>query len=227
MRPMFDYHTHTLMSDGELISAESVRIAEMRGYAILGLSDHSDFGNIAIQMSHALAAAEAENADPNGIDLLPGTEITYVKPSQIEKMAARARELGAKYVIVHGETIVEPIAPGTNRAAIEAGVDILAHPGLIAEADVELAASNGVMLEISGRRGHCVANGHVASLARRCGARLIFGSDAHHASEIPTRDFAEKICLAAGMHQHEVDETFHHAEMFGRSLLEGKGRGQT
>lgn len=223
MRPMFDFHIHTFMSDGDLISAESVRISEMRGYEILGLADHSDFGNIAIQMSHALAAADAENQDVSSIKLLAGTEITYVRPSQIERMTARARELGAKFVIMHGETLIEPIAPGTNRAAIDAGVDILAHPGLISEEEVELAASKGVMLEISGKCGHCIANGHVASLARKYGAQLIFGSDAHTASEIPTRDFAEKICLAAGLQQWEVDGMFRHAEKFGRDLLREDG----
>ena len=41
-------------------------------------------------------------------------------------LAEHARALGAKVVIVHGETIVEPVPRGTNLAAIEAGVDILA-----------------------------------------------------------------------------------------------------
>ena len=50
---------------------------------------------------------------------------------------------------MHGETICEPVAPGTNRAAIEAGVDILAHPGLITEEEARLAASKGVLLEVS------------------------------------------------------------------------------
>ena len=35
---------------------------------------------------------------------------------------ASSRELGAKIVVVHGETVAEPVEPGNNRAAIEAGV---------------------------------------------------------------------------------------------------------
>ena len=51
--------------------------------------------------------------------------------SLIAPLSCRARALGAQIVLVHGETIVEPVPPGTNHQAIEAGVDILAHPGLI------------------------------------------------------------------------------------------------
>ena len=43
------------------------------------------------------------------------------------------RGLGARIIVVHGETIVEPVRPGTNRKALESDVDILAHPGLITE----------------------------------------------------------------------------------------------
>ena len=35
-------------------------------------------------------------------------------------------------VVVHGETLVEPVEPGTNRAAVSCPeVDILAHPGCL------------------------------------------------------------------------------------------------
>ncbi len=151
--------------------------------------------------------------------MLPGTEITHVRPSQIEEAAVLARKLGAKYVVVHGETLMEPVAAGTNRAAIEAGVDILAHPGLITDDEVRLAAEKGVMLEVSGKRGHCIANGRVVKLGRKYGAKLIFGSDSHTVGEMPTRDFAEKICRAAGLEQDEIDEMFRRAEEFGLRLL--------
>ena len=218
MRDMFDFHTHTLISDGELIPAESVRRAEMSGYRMLGLSDHSDLATLPTQMAVIIAAARAENRSGNGMTVLPGTEVTHVRPGQIGETVKLARELGAAYVVVHGETLSEPVAPGTNRAAIEAGADILAHPGLITPDEVKLAVERGVMLEISGKRGHSLANGHVARLAREHGAMLLFGSDAHTVGEMPTRDFAERICLAAGLDQTDVDAMFERAEEFGRRL---------
>ena len=65
-------------------------------------------------------------------------------------------------MVVHGETLVEPVEEGTNHEAIMAGVDILAHPGLISEEDVRLAKERKVLLEISARKGHSLSNGHVA-----------------------------------------------------------------
>lgn len=219
MRDMFDYHTHTLLSDGCLIPAEAARRAEMYGYKILGLADHADLATLPTQIPALLAAARAENASGSGMSVAPGTEITHVRPVQIAEAVRIARELGAAYVIVHGETLVEPVQPGTNRAAILAGVDILAHPGLISEDDVKLAAERGVMLEISGRKGHSLSNGHVAALARRFGAQLIFGSDTHAPGDHATRDFAEKVLLAAGLTANEVDAIFANAKAFGEARI--------
>jgi histidinol phosphatase-like PHP family hydrolase len=216
---MFDYHTHTLISDGELIPAEAVRRAEVRGYAILGLADHSDLAMLPTQIPSILAAARAENASDPAMRVVPGTEVTHVRPGQIGEAVRLARELGAKYVVVHGETLVEPVSPGTNRAAIEAGADILAHPGLISEDDVRLAAERGVMLEISGRKGHSLSNGHVARLALTHGAKILFGSDAHSPGDYPTRDFAEQVLLAAGLPAEEMEAAFARAQAFGERLL--------
>jgi Histidinol phosphatase and related hydrolases of the PHP family len=223
MRDMIDFHTHTLISDGAFIPAESVRRAEMAGYKVLGFADHSDLATLRTQVPVILAAARTENAAPDGITVLPATELTHVRPAQIAECVKLARELGAAYVVVHGETLSEPVQPGTNRAAILAGVEYLAHPGLISRDDAMLAAERGAMLEISGKRGHCLANGHVARLARETGASLIFGSDAHTVGDMPTRDFAEKICRAAGLDQREVDEMFIRAEAFARKMAEKAG----
>ncbi len=221
MRDMFDFHTHTLISDGEFIPAENVRRAELCGYVMLGLSDHSDLATLPSQMPAVLLAARTENRNGGGMTVFPGTELTHVRPGQIGEAMRLARELGAAYVVVHGETLAEPVEPGTNRAAIEAGADILAHPGLISEEDAALAAERGVMLEISGKRGHSLANGHVARLGKKHGAGLIFGSDSHTVGEMPTRDFAERICLAAGLERADVEAMFRRAEEFGRRLAGG------
>ncbi|MFN2369358.1 MAG: PHP domain-containing protein, partial [Desulfurivibrionaceae bacterium] len=53
--------------------------------------------------------------------LIPGIELTHVPPEMLAGLTAKARELGALIVVAHGETPVEPVRPGTNRASIEAG----------------------------------------------------------------------------------------------------------
>ena len=114
-------------------------------------------------------------------------------------MVKQARELGAALVIVHGESVVEPVASGTNLAGLEAGADILAHPGLITPEDAELAALKKIFLEISGRTGHGLSNGHVAKIAVESGARLILNSDAHGPLDLMTEEYAIKVVKGAGL----------------------------
>jgi putative hydrolase len=161
---MIDLHSHTIFSDGVLIPSELVRRAEDKGLTGIGLTDHGDSSNISHIVPKIVAVAEDLNR-VLPIRVVPGIEITHVPPALIGKVAAKARSLGALLIIVHGETIVEPVAPGTNRAALEADVDVLAHPGLINEADVAIARERGVFLEITARKGHSLTNGHVARLA--------------------------------------------------------------
>ncbi|MDP2992501.1 MAG: histidinol phosphate phosphatase domain-containing protein, partial [Deltaproteobacteria bacterium] len=158
---MIDFHTHSLFSDGELLPSELVRRVECLGYKFVAISDHADSSNIDLIIPRITKVA----ADINRYSktrLIPGIELTHIAPSLIQPLAKEARKLGAKVVVVHGETLVEPVAPGTNRAALESPIDILAHPGLISEEEVMLAARKGIFLEITCRRGHCLTNGHVA-----------------------------------------------------------------
>jgi len=204
---MIDLHTHSIFSDGELIPAELVRRAEVRGYRAIAITDHMDSSNMDFIVPRIVKIARELN-DLQPVKVIPGTELTHVHPRQIPLLAERARELGAELVLVHGETIVEPVAEGTNRAAIEAGVDILSHPGLISEEDVVLAAERGVVLELSGRKGHSLANGHVGRLAERHNAKLVVNTDAHAPGDLITRDFAETIIRAAGLDETWVERIF-------------------
>jgi len=208
---MIDLHTHTIFSDGALIPSELARRAEVAGYRGLGLTDHGDAANIdfiiprLVQVCHKLQPSYR-------MRLVPGIELTHVPPDDIAPLAAEARKLGARIVVVHGETLAEPVAPGTNHAALLAGVDILAHPGLIADEDVLLAARNGVALELSARRGHALANGHVAKLARRHGASLIVNTDAHAPSDLVSAAQAARIAAGAGLDENEISALIAHAE---------------
>ena len=78
-------------------------------------------------------------------------------------------------------------------------MDILAHPGLIAEEDVLLAREKGVLLEISARKGHSLTNGHVARLAKQIGANLIYSTDTHAPGDLLTEEMAQKVVRGAGL----------------------------
>jgi putative hydrolase len=201
---MIDLHTHTFLSDGELATAELVRRAEHAGYRVIGITDHADASNLDYLLS-ALVQFVHETQPFLKIRIIPGVELTHVPPGQVASLVRRARQLGARLVILHGETICEPVANGTNRAGIEAGVDILAHPGLISEEEVRLAAAKGVHLEVSARRSHGLGNGRLVSLAREAGASLVISSDAHVSSDILTPNWREKIAFGAGLTAEEME----------------------
>jgi putative hydrolase len=201
---MIDLHTHTLLSDGTMGPAELVRRAEHAGYRVLGITDHADASNLDGVIS-ALVQFARETQPYTKVRIIAGVELTHVPPGQVAGLVRRARQLGARLVLLHGETICEPVALGTNRAGIEAGVDILAHPGLISEEEIRLAAVHGVLLEVSARRSHGLGNGRVVSHARDAGAGLVLNSDAHEPSDILTPDWREKAAFGSGLAAEELD----------------------
>lgn len=195
---MIDLHTHSTFSDGELIPAELVRRAYVAGYKAIAITDHADLSNMVHVLDNIIRFSK-EHGHYFDMTVLPGIELTHTPPSLVPEMVALARTHGAKVVVMHGETVVEPVARGTNLAAIEAGVDVLAHPGLISEEEVALAAQKGVMLEITTRGGHSYTNGHVVSLARKHGAKLVVNNDAHAPRDLIGLDLRKAVAFGAGM----------------------------
>ncbi len=199
---MFDLHTHSIFSDGELIPSELVRRAVFNGYEAIAITDHVDFTNMEYVL-HGLKKLELQNNCD--IEVIIGVEITHVPAVKIENAVKKARDLGAELVVVHGETLVEPVEGGTNRVAVSnPSVDILAHPGLISETDVELAKENDVYLEITSRQGHCLANGHVARVCSDLNAKMLLNSDLHAPEDFLNEDFAQKILAGAGLNQESA-----------------------
>lgn len=199
---MIDLHTHTFFSDGALVPSEHVRRVEMLGYSAIAITDHADASNIGLLIPNLIRVARDLNR-VNHTRLLVGVELTHVPPALIAPLAAEARQLGAQVIVVHGETPVEPVAPGTNRAALEADIDLLAHPGFLTDKEAALAAQRGILLELSGRKGHCLTNGHVAMMAKKTGAPLAVNADAHAPGDFLTADMAEKVALGAGLNAEE------------------------
>ena len=208
---MIDLHTHSIFSDGVLIPSELVRRAEVLGIKAIGITDHADDSNLDFIIPRIVAVTEALN-EVKHIKAVPGIELTHIPPSLIRPLAEKARSLGAKIVLVHGETIAEPVMLGTNRAAVGADIDILAHPGLISDEEALMAAENGIFLEITARKGHSLTNGHVAKLAKKHGAKLVLNTDAHEPSDLITEKQAIQIVLGAGLSQDDFVQMQKNAE---------------
>ncbi|OGR03441.1 MAG: PHP domain-containing protein [Deltaproteobacteria bacterium RIFOXYD12_FULL_50_9] len=202
---MIDLHTHTLFSDGELVPAEHLRRVEVLGYEAIAITDHADSSNLDFIIPRIVKVAEDLNRYSR-TRLIPGIELTHVPPAMFAELVALARKLGAKVVVAHGETVVEPVMAGTNRAAIAAGVDILAHPGFITREEALLAKQQGVYLELTGRKGHSLTNGYVAKIAAETGALLMVNADAHGPGDFLTAEMARMVALGAGLSEEQYTQ---------------------
>lgn len=200
---MIDLHTHTFFSDGALVPSEHVRRVEVLGYEAVAITDHADSSNIHLLIPALLKAAKDLNP-VTSTRLIVGVELTHVPPPLIAPLAQQARQLGAQLIVVHGETPVEPVVPGTNRAALEADIDLLAHPGFLTEEEAALAAKKNILLELSGRKGHSLTNGHVVRMAERTGAPLAINADAHGPGDFLTEASAEMVGMGAGLTRDQV-----------------------
>lgn len=215
---VIDLHSHTVFSDGELLPYELVRRCAAAGYSALAITDHVDASNIDFVIPRIMKAIKRlKEFAP--IEVIPGAEVTHVPPKLIQDLVKEARALGAKLVLVHGETIVEPVAEGTNRAAIEAGADILTHPGLITTEDILFAKDKGITLEITSRKGHSLSNGYVAKEAIKFGVPLSVNTDTHSPGDIITRDDARKILLGAGVDESRVESIFENSKQLVERAL--------
>ena len=201
---MYNLHTHSLLSDGCLLPSElAVRFAAV-GYKAIAITDHVDYSNIESTVKAILNFTKYWPKN-SPIKVLPGVELTHLPLEQFKPLANYARRAGIKVIIGHGETPVEPVIIGTNRAALEADIDILAHPGRISDSDVKLAKRRGVFLEITARSGHCQTNAFVAKQALKFGTKLILNLDAHNPQDIITPHKLISFGRAAGLSLKEIE----------------------
>jgi len=198
-----DFHSHSYLSDGESSATDMWNEAEALEHRALALTDHLSMEDPKPML--ARLHEEAKAWEGTGFIPIVGVELTKVPPRRIADAARAARKAGAEIVIVHGESIVEHTPEGTNHAAIDSGlVDVLAHPGLLDPTDAELAKAHSVVLEISGRRGHSLTNGHVVRVALEAGAELVVDSDAHDPEQLIPFEQARRIALGAGVPESQL-----------------------
>ena len=208
---MIDLHTHTLLSDGELLPFELARRAQEEGYKVIGITDHVDSSNIDFVIPRIIAACNDINKNWK-IKAIAGVEITHMPLELIKSTVKFVRSKGIKLVLAHGETIIEPVIKGTNKESLLSDISILTHPGLITLEDAKLAAGKNRYLEITARKGHSLTNGHVVKMARLAGAKLVLNTDLHTPDNLITKDFAEKVLLGAGLDKKEITQVFKNSE---------------
>jgi putative hydrolase len=210
---MYNLHAHTFLSDGDLLPSEVAVRYQDKGYSVIAITDHADYSNIK-QLARSIIEFCRRWPKNSSIKVLPGVELTHLPPEQFKPLAAIARKEGLKVIIAHGETPVEPVAKGTNHLALLADIDILAHPGLISDADTQLAAGRGIFLEITSRHGHSQTNTHVIKQARKFKAKLILNNDSHACNDIISPLQLAQIGQDCGLTQAEIDKIYRDVKEF-------------
>lgn len=178
-----DLHTHTFFSDGVLSPSELVYRYKVRGCEAIALTDHVDYSNMEF-IINSMHRAAPKLRKYYGIEVIVGVELTYIPPCDIENMVNMAREMGSELIIVHGETSVEEVPPGTNLAGVKAKCDILAHPGHLTDEVAETARENGVCIELTTRKGHSNTNKEVYTVAKRNNCSIVLNTDSHDPDDL-------------------------------------------
>ena len=201
---VYDFHTPTFLSDGVLSPIELIRRAIVKGYRAIGIADHVGAATMERVIRELKRDCELAAKHWN-FQAFAGVELTHVPAESVAELAAEAKRMGASHVVVHGETLVEPVEPGTNLAAVNCtDVDILAHPGMLTEDEALLVTANDVFIELTAKEGHSLSNGHVVR-DTQSGMMCLVNSDAHFPDQILTPDFARSVALGAGVPQEQLD----------------------
>lgn len=200
---MIDFHIHIVWggcasrNEEGMLPAEALHYAARygcRGAALVLRADGSGLRHLP-----QLAQTVRRLSLYANVEAFAGVELVHVPPALLPDTVREARERGAQLVLAHGETLAEPVAPGTNLAAVEAGVDILAHPGLVDDQTAAYAAEKGVALELSACPRHALTNAHVAAMAVKHGCALVPGGNVRTSQEFARHPSWDAVCKGAAM----------------------------
>lgn len=205
MAKRIDLHIHTFHSDGVMLPSEVIAKAQQMNYKAVAITDHADESNLEELIYNFKTFLKITSLGT--LEVLIGIELSYINPEDLKHLAQKARDLGAQIIVVHGESPVESFNDDINQAAVEAPeglIDILAHPGFITLEQAKLAAQKNIYLELSSRKGHSLANGHIARVSKQAEAKMIVNSDAHTSNDFITLEFAEMVARGAGLIDNDV-----------------------
>lgn len=204
-----DFHAHTTYSDGRADVAAMVAAAEARGYAYVGLSDHSPSARIAhgleperLRRKQAELEAARRTRGDRPPRILLGSEVDILPDGRLDYPDDVLAELDVVIAAVHAnfKQSREQMTQRLLRAIANPYVRIVAHPtarliGSRPPVDFDLervagaAARAGVALEVNGSPQRLDLNDSMARAARAAGAWLAIGSDAHSTAQYDNMRF--------------------------------------
>ena len=192
-----DFHVHTDATDGTEPLEAMVDAARRRGYAFVGISDHSVSATIArgLTAEQALERRDrvrALNREGKGIAVLLGTECDILDGGAMDYTDEVLKEFDYVIAAVHSKFTL-PEKEQTERVAVAVRnphVDLLAHPttrqfGWRGPIQIDLeevfaaCAKAGTAIEIDAHPRRMDLNGAQARAARKAGCTISVDTDAH------------------------------------------------
>jgi DNA polymerase (family 10) len=197
-----DLHAHTNLTDGVNTLEEMAAAARSKGYAYLGISDHSPSlrvtgglseENLRIHVAH-IRAYSSRSPD---LKLLAGTECDILADGTLDYPDDVLKGLDYVIASIHSNFRMseEAMTKRVVRAMENPHMDILAHPtarkiaqrepiSLDMERILEVAADTGTVLEVNAYPDRTDLNSAHARLAREHGVALIIDTDSHSTDQL-------------------------------------------
>lgn len=221
-----DVHVHTDWSDGTVSLEGMVAAARARGYAWLGIADHSR--NLAMasgltreRVLRQWEAVDALNATfDDDFRVLKCTEMDILADGRLDFDDDLLAGFDVVVASLHSG-LARPAAEVTARllAAIDSPhVDAIGHPtgrmlgrrpgaAVDLEAVVARAAATGTLLEINSQPRRLDLDSDAARLALEAGVRLLISSDAHSVEALDYLRFGVAVARRAGARPADVANT--------------------
>jgi len=220
----FNFHTHTLYSDGECLASGIAEAAEASGLAAVAITDHGPELSVGInpgKIPLMLQDIEMAREDAN-IPVLAGMEANVVNVSgAIDLDEEIIKKLDILVIGLHtlgGAPTQEELAKNYLLAITNAmrrqRADVVAHPFRLhsylapylspEEIDefVKLAAEKGIAIEINSK--YRVPDEELLRACLREGVKLSIGTDAHTAAEVGMVDWQMAVLRRIGARQEDL-----------------------
>lgn len=203
-----EFHVHTNLTDGIDTVGAMVDAARAKGYAYIGISDHSQSLAVARGLSEDQVLAHRDrirrlNAQLSGFTVLAGTECDILADGSMDYPDEVLKELDYAIASIHSRFSMpeREMTARLIRAVEHPDVNILSHPltrkigerGEIAfdrDRVFEAAAAAGTAIEVNGYPDRMDLPGEHARYAKEKGCKLAIDTDSHARGQLDNIVFA-------------------------------------
>jgi DNA polymerase (family X) len=217
------WHTHSTYSDGRATLADLAEGARARGWEFIGISDHSQAAFYANGLTPDAVLAQHEEIDrlnasfADGFRVYKGIEADILPDGSIDYDAELNDRFDFVIASVHSRFRMtrDAMTARVLRALDDPHVTILGHPtgrlllhrepyALDLDAVLEKAADRGVAVEINADPYRLDLGWRDALTARRLGAMLVIGPDAHSVAALDNVELGVAVARKAWVERSQL-----------------------